>query len=259
MNNVKQHFRPDEEPFIDELTGQIATAENQYRPVLTAFLNPRQAYIAQTLVNRNDNVHAQLAGGHVDAEMQRLLIFPDYFTPTDKDFEIQLLAVDYPTKFAELHHRQIMGTLLGEGLDRSSFGDIITDGNGDWQVAMTSQMAEYVRRQVDHVGRIKVRWLPAGDHPLVAHDDWESMTTTVSSLRLDTVIAGAFHYSRNRAKQLVERQLAQVNWETMDRPDYSLVMHDIISVRHAGRIRVDDLGPVTRKGKQRITLSVIHA
>lgn len=259
INNVKQHFRPDEGPFIDELQGQIATVENQYRPVLTSFLNPRQVYIAQTLVNRNDNVHAQASGGYPNAEMQRLLIYPDYFTPTDEDFEIQVLQVDYPTKFAELHHRQIMGTLLGEGLERSSFGDIITDGEGQWQVVMTNQMAKFVDQQVDHVGRIKVRWLAIEGNPLEASDDWEPMTTTVSSLRLDTIIASAFNYSRNRSKQIVEHQLAQVNWEVMDRPDYSLVVHDIISVRHAGRIRVDNLGTVTRKGKQRISLSVIHA
>lgn len=259
ISNVKQHFRPDEGPFIDELQGQIAVSESQYRPVLTAFLNPRQVYIAQTLVNRNDHVRARTNGGYPNAEMQRLLIYPDYFSPTDQDFDLQVLQVDYPTKFAELHHRQIMRTLLGEGLERSSFGDIITDGNGCWQVVMSNQMARFVNQQVDHVGRIKVRWLPVDGVPLMATDDWEPMVTTVSSLRLDTVIASAFHYSRNRAEQLIDHQLVQVNWETIDRPDYSLVVHDIISVRHAGRIRIDELGPITRKHKQRITLSVIHA
>lgn len=49
--NVKQHFRPDEAPFIDEVQGWIATATSEYRPVLTEFLNPRQRFIASTLVN----------------------------------------------------------------------------------------------------------------------------------------------------------------------------------------------------------------
>ncbi|WP_290123692.1 hypothetical protein [Paucilactobacillus hokkaidonensis] len=41
---------------------------------------------------------------------------------------------------------------------------------------------------------------------LIPISDWESINTTVSSLRLDVVIAGAFNYSRNRVKTLIEGQ-----------------------------------------------------
>lgn len=258
--NIKQHFRPDEGPLIDELQDQLATSQSQYRPVLTAFMNPRQRYIARTLANGMDNVKMAEFGGYPGAEMQRILFYPDYFHPQASDFEIQALQVDYPTKFAELQHRQIMGTLLGEGLDRASFGDIVTDGEQIWQTLLTKQMAHYTRLNIDHVGKIKVKWLPIDFEQLVTpHDDWEELNTTVSSLRLDTIVAAGFNYSRNRAKQLIEHQLVQLNWEVMDRPDYPMVVHDILSVRHAGRIRIDQVGTITRKGKQRITLSVIHA
>lgn len=258
--NIKQHFRPDEGSLIDELQDQISTVQSQYRPVLTTFLNPRQRFIAQTLVNGVDTVKMKSFGGYANAEMQRLLFYPEYFHPEVQDFEIQALQIIYPTKFAELEHRQIMGTLLGEGLDRNAFGDIITDGVQSWQVLLTGQMARFVSNNINHVGKIKVKWQPIDFVQLVQpHDDWESFSTTVSSLRLDTVVSAGFNYSRNRSKQLIEHQLVQLNWEMMDRPDYPLVLHDILSVRHAGRIRIDQVGNITRKGKQRITLAVIRA
>ena len=54
--NVKQHFRADETPFIDQVNDWLTTAGDQYRPVLTAFLNPRQRYIMRVIANRQDEV-----------------------------------------------------------------------------------------------------------------------------------------------------------------------------------------------------------
>lgn len=255
--NIKQHFRVDEGPIIDQIDDWIVQAADQYRPVISPFLNPRQRYIAQTLVNSNDNVKLAAFGGWDNAEMKRLLFFPGYYEPHNEDFDLTCLEIDYPQKFAELHHRQIMGTLLGEGLERSSFGDIVTDGR-HWQVAVTETMAQFVKERIDHIGKIKVKWKPAGEL-VQAVSDWEQVTTTVSSLRIDAVIAAAFNYSRNRAKQLLEHGLVQINWEEMQRPDYMVGEHDMLSVRHAGRIRMDQIGAITRKNKQRITLSIIRA
>ena len=52
--NIKQHFRPNEGAFIDQVADWISTASGQYRPVLTSFLNPRQRYIARTMANAAD-------------------------------------------------------------------------------------------------------------------------------------------------------------------------------------------------------------
>ena len=43
-DNIKQHFRPDEATLIDQANDWVATAEGQYRPVLTPFLNPRERF-----------------------------------------------------------------------------------------------------------------------------------------------------------------------------------------------------------------------
>lgn len=49
-NNIKQHFRPDEAPLIDQVNDWTATAEGQYRPILTPFLNPRERFILTLLI-----------------------------------------------------------------------------------------------------------------------------------------------------------------------------------------------------------------
>ena len=74
--NIKQHFRPDEAPLIAQVEDWLNMAADQYRPILTDFLNPRQVYIAQTLTNRRDDVKMRANGGWEHAEMQRILFYP---------------------------------------------------------------------------------------------------------------------------------------------------------------------------------------
>ena len=192
-SNIKQHFRPDEAPFIDQVDDWLATCQNEYRPVLTEFLNPRQRYIAKTMANRVDEVRVQENGGWSGAEMQRMLFFPTYYQPAESDCELQLINVDDPLKFSELHHRQILGTLLSKGLKRNAFGDILHDGDV-WQVVLSKQMAEYVRQQVQKIGKINVKMKLADLDEIVRPvTDWEDVATTVTSLRLDSVVAAGFH------------------------------------------------------------------
>ncbi|MDD6454532.1 RNA-binding protein [Limosilactobacillus mucosae] len=257
--NIKQHFRPDEAPLIAQVEDWLNTAADQYRPVLTDFLNPRQVYIAQTLTNRRDDVKMRANGGWEKAEMQRILFYPSYYEPQTADFELQLIEIDYPTKFTELHHRQILGTLIGSGLERSAFGDVLNEGMR-WQVVVSQSLVDYLRQQVSQIGKIHVKLKQADLETIVTpQEDWEKMVATVSSMRLDVLVAAGFNYSRNRAKQLVEHGDVRVNWETEMRPDYPLVAHDLLSIRHAGRIRIDEIQGNTRKNKIRVAMSVVHA
>ncbi|MTV82909.1 RNA-binding protein [Secundilactobacillus folii] len=257
-DRVAQHFRAEEAPFIESATGWIQQASDEYRPILTHFLNPRQQYILSTLVNRDSELKLAFNGGYETAEMKRAMIFPDYIDQKELDFELTLFEIDYPTKFTELEHGSIMGTVLGAGVDRDVLGDIITDGSR-WQFYITADMSRYIATQIDHVGRIKVRLiqmdLDAHIEPLNA---WEEESTTLSSTRLDNVVATGFHLSRHHAKELIEAGKIQLNWNDFGRPDYQLEHQDVISVRGFGRVRLTSVNGVTKKDKLRVTLAVLH-
>lgn len=257
-DTVAQHFRREEAPFVESATGWIQQASDEYRPILTYFLNPRQQYILETLVNRDDELKLALNGGYPGAEMRRGLIYPAYFEIGEADFEINLFDIDYPMKFTELHHGQILGSMLAAGIDREVLGDIITDGQA-WQVYTTNEMSRYIATQVDRMGKIKVR---LNELDLSAHlmplNAWEEETTTLSSARLDNVVATGFHLSRHHAKQLIEAGRIQLNWNPFERPDYQLAHEDVISVRGFGRVRLTSVDGVTKKDKLKVTLAVLH-
>ena len=101
MNDgVYQHFRKEERATIDQIASYISEAELNYAPVLTDFFNPRERFIAQALIGKNSAIQMATQGGYQNADRKRVLFYPQYFEPQVEDFEIQVLEVNYPVKFA---------------------------------------------------------------------------------------------------------------------------------------------------------------
>ena len=249
--NVYQHFRADERPFIDTVEDWIERVSMQYAPYLTEFLDPRQAYILETLVRQSSDLKFELFGGYEAAERKRCMIFPEYYQPTQEEFEIDLFEVHYPKKFSELSHGKILGSLCGVGIKREFFGDIISDGE-NWQVFVASEVSSYMQLQVTKIGKVSVRLEPLDyTQILIPKDGWTPEQTTVTSLRLDTVISNVFNISRQRSKQLIEAEKIKVNWRVFTRPDFDLDLLDIVSIRGFGRLQIQAIEGTTKKGNER--------
>ncbi|WP_159722086.1 YlmH family RNA-binding protein [Enterococcus sp. CSURQ0835] len=256
--NVYQHFRPEEHPFIDAVGDWLEQVESQYAPYLTNFLDPRQAYILETLIRENSELQFKFYGGYEQAERCRCLIYPEYYEPTDADFELVMIEIKYPHKFAQLSHGKILGTMMSTGVKREFFGDIISDGER-WQVFLANEIANYIETQVTKIGKVTVHF---EERPytelIVPKDSWTEESATASSLRLDVVISTVYNISRQRSKQLVESGKIKVNWMPNERPDYSLDLLDIVSIRGFGRIQIQGIEGTTKKGKIRLQLGVLR-
>ena len=258
-DNLKQHFRDSEAPFIEQVTGWLRQVADQYRPILTVFLNPRQIYIAQTLANQLDDVRMRAFGGFEGAELQRILFYPVYYEPEMADFQITLFNIVYPVKFATLKHSQILGTLANAGVERDVFGDIVTNGE-TWQFVCETEMANYFSDQIDRFGKTKVHLTEVPLTEVVTPEDyWETITTTVSSLRADNIIKAAFNLSRHHAKKLIEGAKVRLNWADLPKADYELALLDMLSVNHYGRVRLAEISGETKKARLRVTLNLIHS
>lgn len=257
-DNVYQHFRKSEASFIDQADEWIETASQQYRPYLTDYLDPRQQYIVHSLLGTHNDIKYHSFGGYASAERQRVLLAPDYLDPTVDDYEIQVITVNYPSKFADLTHSQIMGTLFNMGLQTQVFGDIIGDGL-TWQFFTEKSIATYVIDQIDHMGRIKVHLEPTAlSQIIVPNNDWQDENDLASSMRLDAIVATVYHISRQRAKLLIDNQKVKLNWQICDKPDTEIAVSDVISVRGFGRIQLSSIEGQTRKDKYRLALRVLR-
>lgn len=248
--------RPAEQPLIDRLREMANQAADEYRPVLTSFLNPRQRVLAE-MVGAKAGVTVHGNGGFTNAEMQRVLFAPDYFVPEASDYAVTVLECQYPAKFTTLHHSTILGSMVHHGLDRSAFGDIITQ-DGRWQLAVSAPLADFIAMNVTQIGKTKVQWQAVSAADILrVHVPFRDLVTVVSAIRVDAIVAAGFNLARSQVKELVSSGDIQINWLSERRGDAQLVPGDMVSVRGHGRVQLVDILGITAKDRWRVALKVL--
>ncbi|MFJ5963472.1 RNA-binding protein [Bacillus sp. NPDC093026] len=257
MSDIYQHFRKDEQPFVDQVLGWKKIALDQYRLKLTDFLDPREQFITQSVIQHSDELGLMFFGGYDEAERKRAVIYPEYLKPSLEDFELSYFQVNYAKKFISIEHPKLLGSLMGIGLKRQKFGDLLFSEESV-QFICTSDVADFVRTQLTHVGRAAVS-LEEIDQthikPAISRTDIKE--DTISSLRLDAVCAAVSRQSRQKAQLLVKNGLVKVNWKVTEDPSFTIGEGDQLSVRGFGRFSLKTIEGKTKKDKFKVTFELL--
>ena len=254
MEHLIQHFRKDEQPFIEQVVGWQREVEDRYAPKLTDFLDPRQRFIVTSVIGQSDDLAVYTQGVFEQSERMRVMIAPSYFIPEEEDYQITVFSIKYPSKFVQLRHPDVLGALLSVGIERSKFGDIRVAEN-TVQFAVATEVADYVRAHLSSIGKVKVHLDEIGTEPLLLLDEeWVESTTTVSSMRLDVVLATVLNISRQKSQNLIAAGRVKVNWTVREQVSFELQEGDILSVRGFGRLKVIMTEGRTKKDKIRLQI-----
>mgnify|MGYP003574951750 CR=1 FL=1 len=252
--NIYQHFRPEERDFIDQVLSWKDYVESSYSPKLTDFLDPREQHILKTLIGENGSITYKLFGGISEGERKRALIMPDYFLPTEKEFQINLFEIDYPIKFVSIEHPQVLGSIMSLGLKRGKFGDILMK-DGRVQFFAASEISDYLKSNLESIGRASIRLKELALEEAITTDElWMEQAITVSSLRLDTIISGIHHISRQKSQLFIQQGLVKVNWTSIENVSFECAEGDLLSVRGYGRVKILSIEGRTKKDKWRIVV-----
>ncbi|MGB6407335.1 MAG: RNA-binding protein [Planococcus donghaensis] len=254
MEEIFQHFRKEEQQFIEQVSGWLREVEDRYSPKLTDFLDPRQRFIVEAVMGSTD-VHMMTSGVFKDAERQRVLLYPSYFEPQQEDFNITVFELKYPSKFVNLRHPDILGSIMSLGLDRSKFGDIRID-NDRVQLAVMNEIGPYLQSNFVSAAKVKVQLNEVTDltEMIETSEEWTEESYTVSSMRLDTVMSSVYNISRQKAAALIHGGKVKVNWTLQDQPSFELHESDMISSRGFGRVRLIMIEGRTKKDKVRLQI-----
>jgi RNA-binding protein YlmH len=252
--NIYQHFRPEERDFIDQVLEWKRFVEDSYTTKLTDFLDPRSQQIVRIIFGESDSVKCHFFGGFDSAERKRVLLAPEYYVFNQQDFLISAHEIEYPTKFVTIEHPQVLGSLMSLGLKREKFGDILMFGNRI-QILVAQEIDSYLSLNLTSIGRAKVTLYPVTLSELVYTENlWIEQTTTVSSLRLDTMVAALFNISRQKSQLVIEQGHVKVNFTTIEKPSFECGEFDLVSVRGYGRAKLLSIDGKTKKDKWRIIM-----
>ena len=188
-------------------------------------------------------------GGHPACERRAFFLLPAWMEEDAFPADEQLCAIRLTAHFGSPTHRDYLGALLGMGVGRERLGDIWVDEGGATFFCLPGVFSHLLG--IDKVGRVSVTASRAELATLSAPEQkFRPLSFSVMSPRLDAVTAGLFQLSRSEAARRVALGLVKVNDLPEDRPDCEVCAGDVISLRGAGKARINGAGGQSRKGRQ---------
>ena len=145
-----------------------------------------------------------------------------------------------------------MGAFMALGLTRDSIGDIIIV-DSDIYLFVMAQTADFIMQGMHSAGKATLRFEPVTGEIRIPEPRGICFHDTLSSLRLDAVVASAYRLSRNESGDMIRAGLVKLNHLLCDRVDTAVEEGAMLSVRSKGRIKLQKIEGLTRKQRIGVT------
>lgn len=195
-------------------------------------------------------------GGYDYAE-RKMACFYDDIIPTFHPYAV-LLAKAENSKFADkLTHRDYLGALMNLGIERDVLGDMIKLSEQSAYIICKKSIADFI---IDNYHTVKHTVVACRNIPedelenLTIIPDFEEITGSVSSFRLDCILALAFRKSRTQICDLIKSGNVFVNSRLVESSSYVLKQGETVSARGFGKFIFASEGGTSKKGKLYVTL-----
>lgn len=229
----------------------LELADRSYRSdkfIFTEFLSMAEVSLLYSLEREIGPKNMTLFGGIEDAE-RCVARFgnPDSFGYTE-EFPICCIKVEpLMQKFSDdLSHRDILGSIMGLGIERSNLGDILINDNRAY-VFCLERMAEYIIDNLSKVRHTSVKCSLTEEVPSNTADGVE-MNVQAHGERIDGLVSKIYGLSRSKSIDLFRQQKIFVNGRVCENNSYNLKENDMVSVRGSGRFKFLGVVGTTRKG-----------
>ena len=245
----------EEQVFLKHLSDLQEAAWNRNIVTFSDFCGLNELNIFYSSQADFSSVKTVTSGGYDTAERQMIAFIPDALS---YEWKFPILAVNIRplnAKFADvLTHRDYLGSLMNLGVDRSRIGDIAVMDNYSACVFCEEKLAGYLSTELTRVKHTSVVCTVSDPEEISYTPKTEEIGGTVASVRLDSLIALAFHMSRSAVIPLIEGGRTFINGRLSTSNGARLKEGDIISVRGQGRFCLGALEGTTKKGRQFVRL-----
>lgn len=217
----------------------------------TRFLDPVQVAAAKQIA-REHGAAFSVWGGYEQAERQIGCFLPWGEETSSSDFPLVCLHSRFSSKFCSLSHRDLLGAFMALGLTRNSIGDIIIV-DSDIYLFVVEQVADFILQGMTSAGKAALHFKRVEGEVSVPEPQGTAFHDTLSSMRLDAVLAGAYRLSRTESSALIRGGLVKLNHIPCERADAAVEEGALLSVRGKGRVRLQSIEGLTRKQRIGVT------
>jgi len=223
----------------------------------TKFLNEHQRALVEKVITNIGVVRYSFFGGYECATRTVLTFLPDYLEPEQieeaDNCPLAFIRAEYTTDKA-LSHRDFLGSLMGAGIARETVGDILV-GEGSCDIVILKEILPYLLVNFEAVGRVKVKTaVITAERLKVPEQKFVLVKDTVASLRLDNVVSAGFAISREKAGEYIKTGHVLLGFLGCSKADKLVREGETITLRGMGKIRLEQIGHQTKKGRTAIVV-----
>lgn len=215
---------------------------------VSEFLDPYGYTVAETIAANYEHISLLSDGGYNGAERQRVAFISDEFLGK-VNFNIVALKAIWNERYYDISHRDVLGALIGLGIDRHVIGDILVKGDHA-KIIVDGAIIEFIQQNFIQIGTASISVENCELSEIQTREEkCKEIKATVASLRLDSVASSGFGSSRSKISDDIAAEKVKVNWQPAKSCSQSIKEGDIISMRGRGRVEVAEIRGQTKKGR----------
>lgn len=239
---------------VKKIMDKIDKVLKNYSIEYTNFLDPYNREICCSVINRFIDVSYHEDGGFPPAERKSIILYPNYFEKSDTNDNLTVLKINGKFKLNRITHRDILGAILGLGINRDKIGDIIVKDNY-CQVIVLSDISSYIELNLNKIGKTNVKIEIINRNEITDNDEiFEEKVIIAASLRLDAIISSVINLSRVKCVNIIKSAKVKVNYKSITTSSKEIKENDLISLRGKGRFRVIKILGYTKKNNTKILI-----
>jgi len=241
---------------VSKLMDKAIKANHTGKIAFSDFLDPYQKKVIDMAFGSHELIDYKYNGGYQGAEREIMVFCPKNMSSDDYTYiKTPLNLVELNLKnMNNLSHRDFLGALMGLGIKREKVGDILLEEDIA-SVIVISDIADFIKYNLFKIGNSKVdaeiKDIEEIRNPL---KKLKEIKSTVASMRLDCIASAGFGISRSKIAEYIKAEKVNVNWEKTVSLTKEVKEGDTISIRGRGRVVLDSVGGVTKKGRISVLL-----
>lgn len=257
---LSKYKKEDKKLVLSKIMDKINFCETRNKIQVTDFFDLGQKQLVYNFLNSQKVKNYIFYGGFEEAERVLAVFYPEKLEELIQNIDfneyIKVIRITLPNENKGKYiHQNYLGALMKLGLNREKIGDILVDENGadviikeDILKFLVINLPELTRFQKSKIEEIRLEELRK------AVIQKEKIMITVSSMRVDNIVAELAKCSRNKANELLEQERVFVNYEVIIKATKQLKEDDKITIRGKGRFKINKIAGSTKK--DRIILEV---
>lgn len=241
---------------IAKIQDKIRICKIQNKITYSDFLNEQQvAQIKSVLSTLKENNYF-FFGELEDLQRKVLIIIPEKIDKsiviTNINNIIGSIKIEIPNEIkGKLKHKDYLGTIMSFGLTREKIGDIIVYEDKAYIIAFKENL-EYIKEELRGEKRFKKAHIEIININKIETKplQFEQISISVNSLRLDNIISELLNTSRKMAQEKIESESVFINYLVETKNTKAVKENDIIVIRKSGKYIIEKFLGKNRKRKR---------